>query len=204
MARMPSGPMARPIMPRPRVMPTPKMASMRGAPRLAKGGIVGDDHKGDGGGGPYNADSSPGNALDHSNRPYSKIEQDHPKTARLRPGYKKGGLKISVKKGALHARMGVKKGKGIATGAIQKDLSKAKKAGNTKSIRQDVFALNARKWHHKAEGGSVSDDCDTGTMAKVAQGAVNRHVQAKPPQGHGVKPKGNLAFMSTPMFGGNK
>lgn len=197
MARMPSGPMSRPIMPRPRVMPNPKMASMPHA-KLAKGGTVGDDHHGDGGGGPYNNPDT-GNALDHSNRPYSQVEKEYPKTKELRPGYKKGGLK--VKKGALHARMGVKKGKGIATGAIQKDLSKAKKSGNTKSIKQDVFALNARKWHHKAEGGSVSDDCDTGTMQKVAQGVVNKHVRTKPPQGHGVQPKGNLAFMSSPMFG---
>lgn len=178
---------SRPIMPRPRVMPNAQTFKMG---KLAKGGRLGDH---DGGGGPYNPEE--GNTLEMNNRPYSKDEQVHPRNS-VRPGYSKGGIK--VKKGALHKRMGVKQGSGIGTGRIQKDLSKAKKSGNSKAVKQDVFALNARKWHHKAEGGQV---CDDAPVATVAQKVVNKHIASKPPQGHGVKPKGGLAFMRQPMFG---
>lgn len=193
----PSAP--RPLMPRPRVMPNPQAATMKAGAqpnlaRLARGGKVPND-----GAGPYN--NPEGNTLELANRPYSKIEQDHPRRD-ARPGYSKGGPKI--KKGALHHDMHIPAGQKIPRGAIRAKLARDKASGNKKGVKRDVFALNFGK---KCDGGKVgyadggAVDCDAGDMQNVAQKAVNRHVRTPPPQGHGVQPKGGLAFVNKPMFG---
>lgn len=125
-----SAAMVRPVLPRPHVMPSGSGAKMRPMTKLARGGSFG---KSDGAGGPYNPPG--GNTLEMNNRPYSKIEQDHPRNS-ARPGYAKGGKLRSMK--------------------------------------------------------------------KVAKKEVAKHVAAKPPQGHGVKPRGGLAFSRAPLCGGGK
>lgn len=55
-----------------------------------------------------------------------------------------------IKKGALHKRLGVPTGKKIPLAKIETDKRKAEKSGNTKAIRQDTFAINAKtKFKHK-------------------------------------------------------
>ena len=186
-SRMPGMGGPRPIMPRPRVMPNVQTARMHSPMKLASGGKVGRD----GGGGPYNG-SPEGNSLEMANRPYSKIEQEHPRS-NVRPGYAFGG----IKKGALHKDMGIPQGQKIPVSKIRSKLKKDKAHGNATGVKRDVFAINAKTKF--ADGGMV--DCDEPQMEQVAQKVVNRHVASKPPQGHGVKPKGNLAFMRKPMFG---
>ena len=51
--------------------------------------------------------------------------------------------------GLLHKRMGIKKGKKISEGSLEKEKAAAKKSGDVKELREVVFAENARKWHHK-------------------------------------------------------
>lgn len=101
--KMSGGP--RPIMPRPRVMPNERMASMKNV-KLAAGG-------------PYNGGGE-GNTLDQNNRPYSEIEKQHPRNV-VRPGYSKGGKKAHKPKFAKHANggkippgLGAKPGKNLA------------------------------------------------------------------------------------------
>lgn len=45
--------------------------------------------------------------------------------------------------GRLTKRLGT-----TSKSAVRADLAKAKRTGNVKAERQDVFALNASKWHH--------------------------------------------------------
>lgn len=197
----------RPVMPRPRVMPQMKMQGMPGGLKMAKGGSVGDNHHGDGAGGPYNGHPE-GSSLEKSNRPYSEIEVEHPRND-ARPGYARGGKKggIHIKpsyKGLFTKKMtGSKSGK--LTGA---DVSKGLHSSSGSTRKQANFARMARRHFQPlheggravgfAKGGPV---CDTDAMEGIANTAVASHVRAKPPQGHGVKPKGNLAFMSKPLFG---
>lgn len=133
----------RPVIPRPRVMPNPKMQTMH-VSKLAKGGPVGVRS----GGGPYNPPG--GNTLEKDNRPYSQEEKEHPRTD-ARPGYAKGGRKI--KKGALHKDMGIPQGQKIPVGAIRAKLSRDKASGNKKGVKRDVFAINAKTKF--ADGGPV-------------------------------------------------
>ena len=53
------------------------------------------------------------------------------------------------KKGALRKRLKTPKGKIIKVGTLKRDLKTAKRSGNKAHVKQDVFALNARKWKHK-------------------------------------------------------
>ena len=168
-----------PIVPRPRVMPDAKKVSIPHV-KKARGGHIG------------HALSPP--------VPYSQDEAQYPRRP-ARPGYAKGGrpkMKLNIKKGALHQRLGIE-GK-IPTGKIQKDLRKAKSKGNTRAIRQDVLALNMRKWNH-AEGGRHMDAKEDQQMIGKA---MKRHVQAPKPQGHGTKVRGALAFMREPLCGGGR
>lgn len=74
------------------------------------------------------------------------------------PMMAKGGKPFGhIKKGALHKDMGVPQGKKIPTGKIKSKLAHDKASGNTKGVKRDVFALNARKFHH-AEGGHIHDE----------------------------------------------
>ena len=50
--------------------------------------------------------------------------------------------------GLLHKAMGIKPGEKISVGALMRKKMKDKKSGNTTGEKQDVFALNARKWKH--------------------------------------------------------
>lgn len=78
-------------------------------------------------------------------------------TGGTRDRLSKGGKPFgNIKKGALHRDMGIAKGKKIPTGAIKSKLAHDKASGNTKGVKRDVFALNARKFHH-AEGGHIHD-----------------------------------------------
>jgi hypothetical protein len=178
-----TGPMvSRPVMPRPHVMPNLQKVSM---PRkLARGGSFG---KSDGAGGPYNPPE--GNTLELANRPYSKIEQDHPRN-NARPGYKKGGKAPfgHIKRGALHKDMGVPLGEKIPVSKIRAKLKKDKARGNTKGVKRDVFAINAKTKFCDggpkfAEGGQ----CNEKEMKGVANRAIERHEQISPPRGHGVR-----------------
>lgn len=74
------------------------------------------------------------------------------------PMMSKGGKPFGkIKKGALHKDMGVPAGKKIPTGKIKSKLAHDKASGNTKGVKRDVFALNARKFHH-ADGGHIHDE----------------------------------------------
>ncbi len=185
---MPRGYEMRPIVPRPRAMPDAKKLSMpktrsdkMSVPHVkkARGGHIG------------HALSPP--------VPYSQDEAEYPRKA-ARPGYAKGGkLHLDIKKGALHERLGVSGP--IPTGRIKKDLRKAKARGNTRDVRQDVLALNMRKWDKKAKGGVHKDAKQDQEMIGTA---MKRHVQAPKPQGHGAKVRGALAFMREPLCGGGR
>lgn len=52
-------------------------------------------------------------------------------------------------RGKLHKKMGVPKGKTISTEALQRKKAAAKKRGDTSTVKQTTFALNARKWKKK-------------------------------------------------------
>lgn len=166
-----------PVVPRPRVMPDMKKVVTPHV-KKARGGHMGHTL------------SPP--------VPYSQDEAQHPRRA-ARPGYADGGkMHLDIKKGALHRRLGIK-GK-IPSGKIQKDLKRAKSKGDTRAVRQDVLALNMRKWNH-AEGGPHRDAAEDKQMIGKA---MKRHVQAPKPQGHGTKVKGALAFMREPLCGGGR
>ena len=67
----------------------------------------------------------------------------------------KGGHAIGpVKKGALHKELGVKEGKRLTS----KELSKAKHSESPLERKRATFAINAKKWHHKADGGQAKDE----------------------------------------------
>lgn len=60
--------------------------------------------------------------------------------------------KIRIKpenRGKLHKKMGVPKDKPLSTEAIAKKKAAAKKRGDTATVKQTTFALNARRWSHK-------------------------------------------------------
>lgn len=148
-----SGPAAmRPSMPRPHVMPNLQKVSMPRT-KLARGGKV-MQGSADGGGGPYNGNPE-GNSLEKSNRPYAEVEVEHPRND-ARPGYARGGKKgPSIKKGALHKDMGIPQGKKIPVGAIRSKLARDKASGNSKGVKRDVFAINAKTKF--ADGGHVNN-----------------------------------------------
>ena len=52
-------------------------------------------------------------------------------------------------KGKLHKKMGVPKGKKIPTAALAKKKAAAKKRGDSATVKQTTFAINARKWKKK-------------------------------------------------------
>jgi hypothetical protein len=52
-------------------------------------------------------------------------------------------------RGKLHKKMGVPKGEKLPTAAIAKKKAAAKKSGDTATVKQTTFALNARKWAKK-------------------------------------------------------
>lgn len=199
-----STPMVRPVLPRPHVMPGGKPFGMGKMAKLATGGqFKGSFGKSDGAGGPYNP--AGGNSLEMNNRPYSKIEQEHPRNS-VRPGYAKGGIHIKPShKGLFTKKMtGSKTGK--LTGAdVQQGLHS--KSGVTR--KQANFARMARRGFKplaKAQGGLVAHPDaaqDKPMMEGIANKAIARHVASKPPQGHGVKPN-NLAFNRTPLCGGGR
>lgn len=51
-------------------------------------------------------------------------------------------------KGMLRAEMGVPAGKKISIAALMKKKSRDKSEGNTAGLKRDVFAINARGFHH--------------------------------------------------------
>lgn len=54
-------------------------------------------------------------------------------------------------KGLLHKAMGIAKGKKIPVKNIKSKLTKDKAKGNTKAIKQDVFAINAKTKFNKGK-----------------------------------------------------
>lgn len=50
-------------------------------------------------------------------------------------------------KGKLHRKMGVAASKTIPTGKIEAKKSAAKRRGDTETVKETTFALNARKWN---------------------------------------------------------
>ena len=50
--------------------------------------------------------------------------------------------------GLLHEEMGIPKGKKISLGALMRKKARDKKTGDTAGEKRDVFAINARGWHH--------------------------------------------------------
>lgn len=57
-------------------------------------------------------------------------------------------LKIEVKKGLLHKKMGIDPDKKISSQKLEKEKAAAKKSGDTKTEKEVVFAENAKKWQH--------------------------------------------------------
>lgn len=51
-------------------------------------------------------------------------------------------------KGETRSRLGVKEGEKTTVSELESDKSKAKEEGDTHRIRQDQFAINAKKFHH--------------------------------------------------------
>jgi hypothetical protein len=193
-------PMARPVLPRPHVMPGGKPFGMGKMAKLARGGSFG---KSDGAGGPYN--SSGGNSLEMNNRPYSKIEQEHPRN-NARPGYAKGGIHIKPSHKGLFTKKMTGSESGKLTGA---DVQKGLHSSSPATRKQANFARMARRGFKKlakAQGGLVAHPDaaqDKPMMEGIAKKAIAKHVESKPPQGHGVK-AGNLAFNRTPLCGGGR
>lgn len=106
-------------------------------------------------------------------------------------GLKKGGqvpMHLNLKKGALHKSMGISQDKKIPVAR----LNKAANSDNELTRKRAQFAINARKWNHKAEGGAVHSDAaqDRPMMQKIAKQAVMKHVGTPAPKGH--KGMGNL------------
>lgn len=52
-------------------------------------------------------------------------------------------------KGKLRKKMGVKKGETISTTALAKKKAAAKKRGDSATMKQVTFAMNAKKWKKK-------------------------------------------------------
>jgi hypothetical protein len=52
-------------------------------------------------------------------------------------------------KGKLHKKMGVPADKKITSSALAKKKAAAKKRGDTATVKQTTFAINARKWKKK-------------------------------------------------------
>ena len=48
--------------------------------------------------------------------------------------------------GDLHKRLGIPEGEKIPSSVLAEEKAKAKASGDTKKLRQIVFAENARKW----------------------------------------------------------
>lgn len=67
------------------------------------------------------------------------------------PGRAKGGKIGPIKKGALHKAMGIKQGQKIPLGKLEAE----KKSSSPLMRKRANFAINARKWNHKADGGAV-------------------------------------------------
>lgn len=197
-------PMVRPVLPRPHVMPGGKPFGMGKMAKLASGGrFKGSFGKSDGAGGPYNP--SEGNSLEMNNRPYSKIEQEHPRN-NARPGYAKGGIHIKPSHEGLFTKKmtGSKKGK-----LTSKHVEQGLHSSSAATRKQANFARMARRGFKplaKAQGGLVAHPDaaqDRPMMEGIAKKAIAKHVASKPPQGHGVKPN-NLAFNRTPLCGGGR
>lgn len=178
-----AAPMGRPIMPRPHVMPNIKAVSMPKV-KLAKGGQPNHLNLGD---------RTDGNCLEQPT-PYSEVEEHHPRRA-ARPGFKKGGgmhIKPSHK-GKFTRAMGKKEGH-----LTDKDVSRGLHSKSGTIRKEANFARMARR-HFKplAKGGR------TGTMRKIADQEIGKHVRSSPPAGHGVK-SGGLAFMRKPLCEGGR
>lgn len=62
---------------------------------------------------------------------------------------KRKPLRIKLDAGGLHRRLHVASSKTISVARIRTDLRTAKRTHNIKHIRQDTFALNARKWRKR-------------------------------------------------------
>lgn len=177
-------PNVRPIMPRPHVMPNPKVAGLKPTHLLAKGGRYHD-----GGGGPYHKSADEGgSAVEYRDRPYSKSQQEFPDNRILRPGYKKGGMHIKPsRRGLFTKKMGKKPGH-----LTDSDVSRGLHSKSPATCKQANFARMARRgFKPLASGGPV---CDPPGAAKRE---VARHVATAPPRGHGQK---NLAFMREPVI----
>lgn len=52
-------------------------------------------------------------------------------------------------KGKLRSKMGAKKGETLSPAALAKKKAAAKKRGDTATVKQTTFAINARKWKKK-------------------------------------------------------
>lgn len=50
-------------------------------------------------------------------------------------------------KGLLHEKLGIPQKKKIPAGTLAKKKASAKKSGDTKLLREVVFAQNAKKWN---------------------------------------------------------
>lgn len=94
----------------------------------------------------------------------------------------KGGKIGPVKEGALHKALGISSGSKIPAKALQK----AKNSDSGLMRKRANFAINAKKWNHKAKGGAVYG---AGSPAKKAVKPLVRGAR-----------KG-LAFNSTPLCG---
>jgi len=182
----PMMPATRPIMPRPRVMPNIKAASMRPHRMFAHGGAI-------------KMTAEPretGSAVERrgGRHAYSNLQREYPDSPKLRPGYRKGGIHIKPQnRGKFTKEMtGSKSGK-----LTDKDVSRGLHSGSAATRRRANFARMARRHFKpltkggvvcKAEGGSL-------TFKKWAQQEA-----AEPAHRGGRK---NLAFMSKPLFGSN-
>lgn len=74
-------------------------------------------------------------------------------------GYARGGtvskpMNLHLKKGALHKDLGVPQGQKIPASK----LASAKNSSSPLERKRANFAINAKKWQHKAEGGTVQSD----------------------------------------------
>lgn len=94
-----------------------------------------------------------GGSIAKSMKHFIKEDMKHDKAQleRLERNHKSGGkIDINIKRpGALHKEMGIPEDKKIPIDKLKKVKKSAEKEGDTRLVKQAVFAENAKKWNKK-------------------------------------------------------
>lgn len=132
--------------------------------------------------------------------PMTEFDKEYGGTGPLRPGFKKGGKIGPVKKGALHKALGVKQSSPLSMATLQS----AKQSSSPLMRKRANFAINARKWNHKCEGGQMKyaggGSVTPGKARSIAKNVLTEHVNYPAPRGHKGLGKA-LGFKKDPLIG---